>query len=76
MTLVDERPAVAPDVAAEPAPSPRTTPAAPAPGEAAPSDSGGGVDRAADKLRMLQRARKSAVAVTVFIACGSFGLSF
>ncbi len=79
MTLVDERPAVAPDVAAEPAPSPRATVAAPTPPQAppaAPTEGGGEVDRAAEKLRMLQRARKSAVAVTVFIACGSFGLSF
>ena len=70
MTLVDERPSVTPDVAAALAPSPRTTPAAPAPQQDPPADSGGEVDRAAEKLRMLQRARKSAVAVTVFIACG------
>lgn len=76
MTLVDERPAVAPDVAAEPARSPRAAAAAPTPHQGPPTDSGGEVDRAAEKLRMLQRARKSAVAVTVFIACGSFGLSF
>ncbi|ORV21657.1 hypothetical protein AWB98_26725 [Mycolicibacterium conceptionense] len=36
----------------------------------------GEADRAAEKLLMLQHARKSAVAVTVFIACGSFALSF
>ncbi|MCV7289148.1 DUF2637 domain-containing protein [Mycolicibacterium wolinskyi] len=77
MTLLDERPSLAPDVAAEPAPPSLAKSAAPTPPENAPTGPAKGeADRAAEKLLMLRRARKSAVAVTVFIACGSFGLSF
>lgn len=72
MTLLDERPSLAPDASGEPAPPPHpTSPESPATvGEPEVTD------RADEKLRMLRRARRSAVAVTVFIAIGSFGLSF
>lgn len=73
MTLLDERPTLAPGVSVEPAEpeAPRTSPPPAASGRGS-----GQADRAAEKLRMLRRARRSAVAVTVFIACGSFFLSF
>lgn len=51
----------------------RVKPAAPMQQVAEPAR---GDDREAEKLVMLHRARKSAVAVTVFIAGGSFALSF
>ncbi len=76
MTLLDERPPLALDVPAEPTPSPHAKPAA-TPQAATPAAAATReVDRAAEKLLMLRRTRKSAVTVTVFIAAGSFGLSF
>lgn len=72
MTLLDERPSLAPDAAATPAPSAEpTNPELPA-RMSLPEVT----DRADEKLRMLRRARRSAVGVTVFIAIGSFALSF
>lgn len=71
MTLLDERPTLAPDVSVEPDET------APLPTSLADGERGTGpAGRAAEKLRMLRRARRSAVAVTVFIAGGSFFLSF
>ncbi|ORA24143.1 DUF2637 domain-containing protein [Mycobacterium aquaticum] len=76
MTLLNERPTPALDVPAEPTPSPHAKPAA-TPQDATPTAAATRkVDRAAEKLLMLRRARKSAVTVTVFIAAGSFFLSF
>ncbi|WP_082941788.1 DUF2637 domain-containing protein [Mycolicibacterium peregrinum] len=72
MTLLDERPPMAPDAPAEPAPPAQPTSTEPPPAVGEP----GTTSRADEKLRMLGRARRSAVGVTVFIALGSFGLSF
>lgn len=72
MTLLDERPPMAPEASAEPAPSAQPTSPEPPPVVGEP----GATSRADEKLRMLRRARRSAVGVTVFIALGSFGLSF
>jgi hypothetical protein len=72
MTVLDERPALAPDMSTEPAPPSEPTNLA----KPAAVGKPGVTDRTDEKLRMLRRARRSAVAVTVFIACGSFFLSF
>lgn len=72
MTLLDERPPLARDVSAEPAP-PTQPSSSEVPGRMGVA---GVADRADEKMRMLRRTRRGAVGVTVFIAIGSFGLSF